>query len=67
MPFKQYQQYQKKFNRFKQYLEEQRKIPDVGAYQVEFTAIDPHIPNYEMAKQEEKHLIDPITKPEGHS
>lgn len=30
---------------------------------VRFDAIDPHVPEIDMAKQEEKTLIEPITKP----
>lgn len=29
--------------------------------------MDPHVANYEFGKQEEKTLLDPITKPEGNS
>jgi hypothetical protein len=39
----------------------------VGEYTVQYEAVDKHIPAYEMAKQEEKTLIEPIVKPEGHS
>lgn len=39
----------------------------MGEYLVKYDAIDPHIQVVDMAKQEEKTLLDPIVKPEGHS
>lgn len=43
----------------------QRKGPEAGEYQVEFTAVDPHPYQADFGKMEEKTLIDPIIKPEG--
>jgi hypothetical protein len=34
---------------------------------VDYKGLDPHVANYEFGKQEEKTLLDPITKPEGNS
>lgn len=39
----------------------------MGDYTVKYDVIDPHVAVIDMAKQEEKTLIDPIVKPEGHS
>lgn len=65
MNFKEYQAYKEKFNKFKEYLEIQRKGPEAGQYTVKYDILDPHVPNIEFGKQEEKTLIEPITKPEG--
>ena len=46
-------------------MEEQKKGPEAGEYQVDYKAIDAHIQGVDMAKQEEKTLIEPIVKPEG--
>ena len=47
---------------FKKYLEERRKIPEGGQYNVKYGAVDAHIEGFEMDKQPEKTLIEPIVK-----
>jgi hypothetical protein len=62
MSYNEYKEYRQKFRRFKEYLELQRKQPEVGEYEVEYTAIDPHVPVIDFSKKEDKDMNDPIKK-----
>lgn len=43
LSFNEYQQYQKQFKRFKEYLDIKRRGPDLGEYEVTYTAVDAHV------------------------